>query len=114
VQVGSLARQVPATTASGMLAQALRSAACQATKLSRPPEIPGRAGGRSRVGAAPRVVGTVAYGVTLLMRVPQLASAVRVPPQLPTGAANHCASVHVWPMYSAAIQMVLPSATVAP
>jgi hypothetical protein len=56
----------------------------------------------------------VGYGLSSLKRVPQLPSAVRVPPQLPTGAANHCASVQVWLMYSEAIQIEVPSATAAP
>jgi hypothetical protein len=56
-------------------------------------------------------------GLTWLKRVPQLASAVRVPPQLPScgpASANHSASVQVWLMYSFAIQIELPSATAAP
>jgi len=56
----------------------------------------------------------VGYGLTWLIRVPQLARVVRVPPQLPNGAVWYCASVHVCAMYSLAIQMVLPSTAVAP
>ena len=49
-----------------------------------------------------------------LIRVAQLASAVRVPPQLPNGAASYWASVQLCAMYSAAIQMFAPSTAVAP
>src|SRR5262249_39423676 len=54
------------------------------------------------------------YGVTLLMRVPQLARLLRVPPQLPNGALTYWAKVQVCPMYSEAIQIELPSITAAP
>jgi hypothetical protein len=54
------------------------------------------------------------HGVTRLMRVPQLARAVRVAPQLPIGAVSHWVRVQVWLMYSEAIQMLLPSIAVAP
>jgi hypothetical protein len=48
------------------------------------------------------------------MRVPQLPSEPRVPPQLPNGAALYSAKVQVCPMYSDAVQMKLPSLTAAP
>ena len=54
------------------------------------------------------------YGLSLLSRVPQLASEVRVPPQAPIGGVSHCASVQVWAMYSEAIQIDVPSVTAAP
>ena len=54
------------------------------------------------------------YGRSWLMRVYQLASAVRVAPQLPNGAAAYCVRVHVCPMYSEAIQTLAPSTTAAP
>jgi hypothetical protein len=46
------------------------------------------------------------------MRVPQLPSWARVPPQVKS--TSHCASVQVCPIYSLAIQMLLPSTTAAP
>jgi hypothetical protein len=49
-----------------------------------------------------------AYGVTRLMRVPQLPSDVRVPPQLPIAPVGYSASVQVWPMYFDAIQIEGP------
>jgi hypothetical protein len=58
--------------------------------------------------AAQPVVGTAA------MCVDQLASAVRVPPQVPNGAASYCASVHVCAMYSLAIHTVSPTTDAAP
>jgi hypothetical protein len=39
------------------------------------------------------------------MRVPQLPSDVRVPPQLPIAPVSYSASVQVWPMYSDASQI---------
>lgn len=60
------------------------------------------------VGATPRGDEDACYGLTSLKRVPQ-ASAVPVPPQLPTGSAIHCASVHVCPMDSDAIQTESPA-----
>jgi hypothetical protein len=83
--------------------------------------------GRRRIrapmqGAAPTtgqplVIAAARYGLTSLKRVPQLPSAVRVPPQLPRlgpAPANHSVSVQLWLMYSDAIQTELPSATAAP
>ena len=61
-----------------------------------------------------RFSGRSIHGVTRLMRVPQLARAVRVAPQLPIGAISHWVRVQVWLMYSEAIQMLLPSIAVAP
>jgi hypothetical protein len=58
--------------------------------------------------------GLLCHGRILLIRVPQLPSAPRVPPQLPNGAATYSARVQVWPMYSYAVQMNLPSLTAAP
>jgi len=52
--------------------------------------------------------------VTELIRVAQLASEVRVPPQLPNGAASYWARLQVWAMYSLAIQMVFPSKAAPP
>jgi len=50
-----------------------------------------------------------------VIRVPQLASAVRVPPQDPSGELlSHCASVQLCPMYSEAIHSFEPSTTAAP
>jgi hypothetical protein len=46
------------------------------------------------------------------MRVAQLPSAPRVPPQV--GSALYWVYVQVWAMYSLAIQTVLPSVTAAP
>ena len=58
------------------------------------------------------------YGATRLMRVPQFASDVRVLPHVNCGelgvSATYCWKVHVWPMYSEAIQIELPSTAVAP
>src|SRR4051812_15393263 len=54
------------------------------------------------------------HGVIFVRRVDQLASEVRVPPQLPIGGVRYCASVQVWAMYSEAIQIELPSVTAAP
>jgi hypothetical protein len=54
------------------------------------------------------------HGWIRLIRVAQLASAVRVPPQLPNGVASYSARVQVCAMYSAAIQMFVPSTAVAP
>jgi hypothetical protein len=48
-----------------------------------------------------------------LIRAPQFARAVLVPPQLPMGGVTYCASVQVCPMYSVAIQMLEPSTAVA-
>jgi hypothetical protein len=56
----------------------------------------------------------IRYGLTSLKRVAQLASEVRVPPQLPIGAVSHCVSVQLWLMYSDAIQIVSPLPTAAP
>ena len=50
----------------------------------------------------------------MLIRVPQLPSDVRVPPQAPNGGVSYWARVQVWPMYSLAIQIVLPSTAAAP
>ena len=69
--------------------------------------------GRPAARAALGVAGS-GQGLIWLKRVAQLPRAVRVPPQLPTGLADHCASVHVWLMYSDAIQIEPPSATAAP
>jgi hypothetical protein len=69
-------------------------------------------GGHPAIRAAPRDV--AGYGVSRLIRVYQLASAVRVLPQLPTGGSRYCSSVQVCPMYSDAIQMLEPSGTAAP
>ena len=52
------------------------------------------------------------YGMTWLMRVPQFASALRVPPQLVP--ARYCSNVQVCPMYSEASQSDLPSVVAAP
>lgn len=51
------------------------------------------------------------YGWIALMRVAQLASAVRVPPHVVS--CSHSSAVHDWAMYSFAIQIVPPSATAA-
>ena len=70
-------------------------------------------GGRGTAG--PAVPGVAdGYGRSRLIRVPQFARAVRVAPQLPIGGVTYWASVHVCPMYSEAIQMLLPSTTAAP
>jgi|SRR5450631_1424097 len=52
---------------------------------------------------------------TELIRVPQFAKAVRVPPHEPRGAVTYCGRVQLWPMYSDAIH-TLPfwSGTAAP
>jgi hypothetical protein len=52
-------------------------------------------------------------GFTWVILVSQLASTVLVPPQL-APVARYWLRVHVWPMYSDAIQMLLPSTTAAP
>ena len=82
----------------------------------RPPRC-GEAG-RDGDGASPRSwrarARRLGHGVTLLMRVAQLASAVRVPPQLPIGPVRYSVRSQVWAMYSEAIQMELPSVTAAP
>lgn len=52
------------------------------------------------------------YGVTLLMRVDQLPSAPRVPPQV--GSSRYVAYVQVCATYSDAIQIELPSTAAAP
>ena len=57
---------------------------------------------------------SVVHGWIRLIRVAQLASAVRVPPQLPNGVASYSARVQVCAMYSAATQMFEPSTAVAP
>src|SRR5579862_2553699 len=62
--------------------------------------------------AGPRYA--LVYGEIWEMRVSQLPIEPRVPLHVPKGAASYCASVHVWPMYSLAIQIDLPSATAAP
>jgi hypothetical protein len=54
------------------------------------------------------------YGFSFESSVYQLPSDVRVPPQLPMAPVTYCSSVHVCPMYSDAIQIVLPSVTAAP
>jgi hypothetical protein len=51
------------------------------------------------------------------MRVDQLPSETRVPPQVPKSAPTpvlYWAKVQVWSTYSFAIQMLLPSTAVAP
>jgi hypothetical protein len=48
------------------------------------------------------------------MRVFQLPSDARVPPQLPMGEVMYCASVQVWAIHSVASQTVSPSTTAAP
>lgn len=53
-------------------------------------------------------------GVTLLTRVDQLLSALRVPPHVPGGATRYWAYVQVWATYSDAIQIELPSSAAAP
>jgi hypothetical protein len=63
--------------------------------------------------AGPRM-SELGYGVILEIRVYQLASAVRVAPQLPIGAARYCDSVQVCPMNSDATQMSLPTVTAIP
>ncbi len=68
-----------------------------------------------RIGVNMKVVEvTSSYGVTCVIRVAQLPSDARVPPQLPKGAEMYWLNVQVCAMYSEAIQMVLPSATAAP
>ncbi len=52
------------------------------------------------------------HGLTAEMRVAQLPSVTRVPPQLLS--TLYSANVHVWAMNSDANQMFLPSATAAP
>ena len=52
------------------------------------------------------------YGVNLLMRVDQLLSAPRVPPQV--GSNRYVAYVQVWAAYSDAIQIEFPSTAAAP
>lgn len=81
-----------------------------------PHEAGARCGARGQPGGcpAPRAGGSCAYGVTRLIRVAQLARAVRVPPQLPMAPLRYCDSVQVWAMYSDAIQIELPSVTAAP
>lgn len=55
------------------------------------------------------------YGLILAMRVSQLPSTPRVALHVPSGVeARYCVSVQVWPMYSCANQMELPSTTAAP
>ena len=88
--------------------------------------VNGRSGTRGiPVGRSGRVAGSgpprfgaarnsAVHGWIRLIRVAQLASAVRVPPQLPNGVASYWAKVHVCPMYSAATQMFVPSTAVAP
>jgi hypothetical protein len=72
-------------------------------------------GGEDRRSAGPHLPHLAhAYGVSLLILVNQLVSETRVPPQLPIGALTYWANVHVWPMYSEAIQMSLPSVHAAP
>src|SRR5215211_3622576 len=51
-------------------------------------------------GRPPNVGTRNSYGVILEIRVYQLASEVRVAPQLPIGAARYCDSVQVCPMNS--------------
>src|ERR1700741_1606004 len=56
----------------------------------------------------------LAYGLTFEIRVYQFPSVVRVPPQLPNGAAMYCVMLPFCPMYSDAIPISAPSATAAP
>jgi hypothetical protein len=69
---------------------------------------------RGRPGGGGPLHWEVSYGLTRLIRVSQLARAVRVAPQLPKGAAVYWSNVQVWPMYPLAIQRVLPLTAVAP
>ena len=74
-----------------------------------------------RTGArpAPTFAPRPAYGVSSLILVNQLASETRVAAAAAEAgqgrrAGKYSASVQVWPMYSEAIQMSLPSVTAAP
>jgi hypothetical protein len=70
--------------------------------------------GPARRPALERRDSELGHGVILEIRVYQLASAVRVAPQLPIGAAKYCDSVQVCPMNSEATQMSLPTVTAIP
>ncbi len=53
-------------------------------------------------------------GLFFITRVDQLASDVRVPPQLPIAPLRYSSSVQVCAMYSEASQIDCPSVTAAP
>jgi len=53
-------------------------------------------------------------GLILEMRVAQLPSGPRVPPQVPKGATLYCAKLQVWAMYSDAIHTESPLTAAAP